>query len=356
MRIFRSLTPLLTLTITLFMLFGLSVSTDIGSSPLKWQTSVVTLKLNRLLGSFRTPLLRHRLMTSSSGRLNGSSQIVNGCKIYSQSGQCLFCIRDSFLNATSSSCQSIPYSQLITKCNVYSNATTCHHCDAGLVVSANGSSCVAADALPNCSVQRVLGTCEECVAGSFLSNGTCSAPLAGCSAAISATTCKTCSSGFILSNNVCVAVSANAVVANCRLYGAGEKCLTCEKGYALDTDGRNCWNATQSSNQIDPNCESSVINTGQFCNVCRQGFYLNNNGQCIHAPSDLAEGCFIADLTQPRNCLICLTGFQIELTNTCSFPGLPAPGPGQNPEDPVGSALILRSAMLLFFGILFFAH
>lgn len=348
MRISRSLTPLTGHFLTLLTLLGLTVSLGAGSPPPKWQTAVEMLKLNRLFGNAPSNLLRRRLNGAAAAVFpRGSAQVVDGCKIYSASGNCLFCIRDSFLNATTSLCQSIPYVQLIPNCNIYYNATTCYQCDGGFVVSAAGGSCVPTVTLPNCAVQNQQGVCAQCVAGSFLSNGSCSPPIAGCANATSATACQTCAAGYYLSSSACVAVSANNIVSNCVSYSATQQCLACLKGFALDPNGQNCWNASQSSNQIDPNCENSVINTGQYCNICRQGYYLNN-GTCTQVASDSSEGCFIADLTQPRNCLICLTGFQIDLTNTCSYAGLSNPGI----VDPLGSAVILRAALALFLSLL----
>jgi len=304
------------------------------------------LKLNRLLGPTSTQFLRHRLNAHATGNAPSSAaQVVSGCKIYSEAGACSYCIRDSFLNATTGVCQSIPYTQLIPNCNIYSNATTCFQCDSGFVAVAAGT-CITATPLPNCSIQHQQNVCSQCVAGSFLSNGGCSAPIPGCAVASSVSTCQTCALGYYLVNNVCSSVSANSTVPNCATYGADQRCRACSKGFALETDGLTCWDASQASGQIDGNCENTVINTGQYCNLCRQGYYLSN-GTCAQIPRDSSEGCFIADITQPTRCLVCLTGFQIDLTDSCTFGGLSNPGI----VDPL-SGSVLNAAIVLFVGLL----
>lgn len=332
--------------LTLLTLCGLTVTLGAGIPAPKWQTAVEMLKLNRLFGATSTNFLRRRLNAQVAGNApTSAAQVVSGCKIYSEAGACLFCMRDSFLNSTSGACQSIPYAQLLPNCNIYSNATTCYQCDSGFLPSASGN-CQTATPLPNCSVQFQQNVCSQCVPGSFLSNGACSPPIPGCSVAASASTCQTCISGYFLANGACSPVADNSTVANCATYGADQRCRACSKGYALDTDGRNCWNASQASGQIDGNCENTVINTGQYCNICRQGYYLNN-GTCAQIPRDSAEGCFIADVTQPTRCLVCLTGFQIDLTDSCTYGGISNPGI----VDPL-SGSVLNAAIVLVVGLL----
>lgn len=348
MRFSGSLTPLKGHFLTLLTLWGLTVSLGSGTPPPKWQTAVEMLKLNRLFGATSSQMLRRRLNgVTAAGPSHSSAQVANGCKIYSNAGNCLFCIRDSFLNATSGTCQSIPYAQLITSCNIYYNATTCYQCDSGFVVSANGASCVTATALPNCAVQYQQGVCFQCVAGSFLQSGSCTVPIAGCAVAASATQCQTCAVDYYNLSNVCTSIAPGNAVPNCATYGANQTCLICQQGYALDNNGQTCWNASQSSGEIDANCVNTVINSGQYCNICRQGYYLNN-GTCTQIPGDASEGCFIADITQPSMCLVCLTSFQIDLTNTCTYGGVSNPGI----VDPLASSGILHATIVIFVSLL----
>ena len=144
MRISGSLTPLIRNYLTLLTLCGLAVSLGSGQPPQKWQTAVEMLKLNRLFGVASPQLLRRRLNGSADTTFpQASAQIINGCKIYSEAGTCLYCIRDSFLNSTSGTCQSIAFAQLIPNCNVYFNATTCYQCDNNNVVNSTNGRCIA---------------------------------------------------------------------------------------------------------------------------------------------------------------------------------------------------------------------
>lgn len=303
---------------------------------------------NRLLSTANQQAGRRLSEASSTSTFGPTAQIVDRCKIYSNEGKCLYCIRDSFLNATSGVCQDISYSKLIQHCNIYSSQTTCYQCDSNYYLNATGA--CATNTLENCAVQADAATCKTCVKGAFLANGKCSAAIANCDVASSASICATCSMGYYWANSACSTVPSGSVIANCQAYtytGGVYKCASCAKGFAMEVDGSVCWNKSQVNNQIDLNCEETVVNTGQYCHICRQGYYLSNNA-CTKIPDDNIEGCFIANWSNPSLCLVCMPGFQISTTNKCSFVGVE----NKNNTDPLASSTINNALVAIAVGLL----
>lgn len=303
-----SLTLLTAPLLTLLSLTGFVAGSPATHQPVEWTTPLENSRIRKVSRDSPSALFGRRL--SEDTWASGSAQMVDRCKIYNEAGQCLYCIRDSFLNATSGACQEIPFEALLPNCNVYSSPTTCYQCDANYAIS-NGN-CVAASALPNCAVQRILGVCEVCTDGTLVVNGSCA--YAGARA-------------------------------NCAAYTNGT-CSACQKGYALDPTIGVCWNASQVMGQIDPNCEDSLVNTGQYCNVCRQGYYLTN-GQCVHVTSDQSEGCFVFDWRDSTKCLVCMPGFEIDVTDRCTFAGLQTTGISDPLSSKIASAVLTAAVVML---------
>lgn len=261
---------------------------------------------------------RKRLLSEArstpAARLPAST--VNLCKIRDDAGNCLHCIRDYFLSG--SSCQAVPPASLIPHCNIYSSPASCYKCDSGFAPSSDTKSCGVLTKLPNCDVQYNSIACASCVAGSYLkSSGACSAVVAGCSVALSETACSRCASDYYLSGTACTSLPLANRVPNCLSYGPNLKCASCNQGFALDITENACWDQSQMSQQIDPRCIDTVVNTGQSCNICRQGYYLEG-GSCKQITTDPVEACFITNWKNPTQCLICMTGFQINSDNKCS--------------------------------------
>ena len=244
---------------------------------------------------------------------NDFSAQTNGCKIYDLNNNCLFCIRDQFIQNTV--CINIPYNQTINNCNINLNLTNCYQCDAGHAVSASGTSCVNIGTLNNCLTYFAISTCATCVIGSFFSSGQCSVPLPNCIVAASATTCQTCQVNYYLTaTSTCLLVTN--LIKNCLTYSATQLCTICSTGFALSTDGLSCLAGLPLSGQIDPNCQNSIVSTGSYCNLCTQGYYLTGTSTC--ATLNVSNvSCFIANPINPSLCLVCMKGYTIQTGNLC---------------------------------------
>ena len=280
---------------------------------------------------------------------NDFSAQTNGCKIYDLNNNCLFCIRDQYIqNAV---CINIPYNQTIRNCNINLNLTNCYQCDAGFAVNLNGTSCVNIGTLNNCLTYFALGTCASCVNGSFFSNSQCSTPLANCVTPASATTCQTCQLNYYLTaTSACLLVTN--LLANCLTYGATQLCTICSTGYALSTDGLTCIPGLSISGQIDPNCKQAIISTGSSCNLCRQAYYLTNTSTC--ATLNVSnESCFIANPISPSQCLVCMKGYSIQTGNLCVINVQASQAlTGTDPTDVTWAGLLRGIVSLVLVGLM----
>lgn len=345
MSLTRSTTLLAGSALVLLTLVDAISSFGVGSTPSPYHNPVKHANSRRVLSetSARPPARRlSEADGSSNSRL--TAQIVNRCKIYSND-TCQYCIRDYYL--INNECKEIAVDRLILNCNVYSTNATCYLCDTGFFVGGNGTTCEK-NTLSFCATQTSAAVCSKCVAGSFLANGTCSAPLPNCLEAQSATQCKSCSLNYYLNASICTTVPAAQVIAYCSVYVNNlSQCAACAKGYALDPNGKTCWSQAQVSQTIDPNCDQAVINTGQSCQVCRQGYYLKNQ-TCAKAEADDSEGCFIVNWNAPSTCLVCMPGFNMYPNSTCIFNNEVKSGL----QDPLKHTAITSALLAIAVGLL----
>lgn len=346
-----SLTLLASCCLALLTCPSLCAETTSESTRTHWKSPSEAHALHQTNHILNLKPIRRRLSEASpSANAPLPAQNINLCKIYSATGTCLYCIRDHYLNTTTNTCVRLPYSNLIANCNIYASQTTCYQCDKNYAVNSLGTSCFTAIPLPNCAVQYNNQNCTTCVAGSFLNPTTfqCSAVIPNCAVALSTTACQTCQPGYYISSLIaaCAPLTSNQTVANCAAYGSNGACERCALGYALDLSANVCRGQGQVSQKIDPNCANTVINTGQYCNFCRQGYYLKN-GACIVIPGDSVESCMIADWNLPSRCLVCMPSYQLLSNDTCASSGLTVSG--QN--DPLSVGL-LNAIVSLFLGVL----
>lgn len=240
--------------------------------------------------------------------LDLSAQSVNFCKRYDENFNCLYCIRDFYLKENV--CTRIDFANLIANCNVYTNPTTCLQCDAGFFLGGNAL-CSPGNAGSNCAI--------------FLTQ----------------TTCGSCKPGYRLDGTNCVQITSTSTISNCAVSTSGTKCDACQIGFALSEDETTCVSVSTFVNQWDPNCEDLAINSGKYCNICREGYFLKN-GQCIQ--TDRTDSCFLPNPDSPSECALCMTGFSMRTKGKC----LRNENNVAAQKDPVASsASLLRNIIVL---------
>ena len=237
-----------------------------------------------------------------------SAQSVNFCKKYDENFNCLYCIRDFYLRENV--CTRIDFANLIANCNVYNSLTTCLQCDAGFFVSGN----------------------NLCSAGNASSN---------CATFLTASTCSSCKPGFRLDGTNCVQITSTSTIPFCAVSSSGTKCDACLIGYALSEDETKCLSVSSLSSQWDANCEDLAINSGKYCNICREGYFLQN-GKCVQ--TDPTDSCFLPNPDTPSECALCMTGFSMRTRGKC----LRNENTIASQKDPVSaSASLIQNMMVL---------
>lgn len=216
-----------------------------------------------------------------SVELDFNAQTVNFCKKYDENFNCLYCIRDYYIRENV--CTRIEFASLIANCNIYTNPTTCLQCDDGFFLAGNAL-CSRGDAGRNCLAFQT------------------------------ETNCRSCKTGFRLEGNNCVVISGASSLPNCAVSRTASKCDVCLVGFALSEDEVSCVSVAGIADQVDPNCEDLAINSGKFCNLCREGFFLRN-GQCEQ--TDSTDSCFLPNPDSPSECHFCFSGFSMKTRGKC---------------------------------------
>ena len=273
---------------------------------------------------------------------------VNGCKIYDNNANCLYCIRDQYLQ--NGVCVSIDYANLIQNCNIYVSATECYECDIDFRASADKKSCTSVGVVNGCRKWRD-ATCLVCGSGFFLSNGNCVSSIPNCSIPLNGNACLECASGFGITDNtlVCRELTTAQSSQNCARFN-GDVCTQCRSSFSLDLNTNKCLQSSEVDSQIDENCASTVVSNDQHCNICRHGFYLDiraDGSLFCNTLNARDESCYILDFTVRTNCLVCMPTFEMQ-GNKCIQVIRDAP----QIVDPVASSWIFRNLILLSIGFL----
>mgnify|MGYP003420376681 CR=1 FL=1 len=226
------------------------------------------------------------------------------CKIIDNNGNCLFCFRDQYL--VNSACVSIPSGKTISNCNIYNSDLTCYECDSTFAPNSTNTLCLIGNTSFNCNIFKTSNTCSTCNSNMYLNSNSVCVGLANCVAFNSSNVCIECSPGYYLLQSTdgsvtCQSVIASQIVLNCAVYDSLQKCSYCSTGYVLSTDRLTC--SKFSSNLIiDANCKYTLENSGNYCNICTDGFYLVN-GVCKTCST--GPGCLVCDPAKPSVCLLC---------------------------------------------------
>lgn len=280
-----------------------------------------------------------RLLSEAASGL--AAQTVNYCKIYSNAGVCLYCIRNYYLS--NNVCVALPSASQIARCNIYATATSCYQCDTGYYPVNN--TCAVSNA-SNCAIAASATTCLSCASGSVLVNNVCEV-LTNCVQS-NANGCTGCAAGYYIANGRCVPLgSGSTQIANCASYSTAGTCIQCNLGYILEAGGVACYSTAGISSQIDPNCIDLRVNNGQYCSLCRQGYFLVNN-QCQATTSTLTDTCFLYDPSNNANCKVCMTGYSMTAPGAACSVNTQLVS-GQNDPLSAGTYPVLINALLIIF-------
>jgi hypothetical protein len=137
----------------------------------------------------------------------------------------------------------------------------------------------------NCATVNENGVCTACKPGFLLTvDKSCAM-----------TSSNTCPAGQFLSNGVCVSGS----IANCQTYDKNGKCETCETGFTLSANGKECTVSSSGSSSRYPNAPPCPADTNKFKYVRNPS---NPNGPCV--PVDVQ----CANPRDDGHCISCKDG------------------------------------------------
>lgn len=242
----------------------------------------------------------------SSGSCSLTS--IGNCQMIDINGNCLLCDQDYYLNTGTSTCDSVPALNLITNCIYYSSSMGCLVCDTNYYLSSGA--CVAVTTpITDCEVNDSDTECSKCASGfvtSFDRTSCVAVAVSNCHG-YSYVKCRTCDTGYIKNANYYIDL----------IYGYSNTLaywMLTNKLYASETDRPDTNNYDVCHLKNVSNC--SVFSTGNKCDNCASGYYVNSNYECTANPIDDLQGCMIySSLT---SCTKCDNGYKLTGSNICT--------------------------------------
>ena len=180
--------------------------------------------------------------------------------------------------------------------------------------------------VPNCqycSYPNMCGICnnnyvlmlDNSTGAFYCDAATC---LSNCATCYQNNTCQSCNSGFyITSSGSCSqqSTSASSIPPNCLWGSASQNCSLCNYGYSLQAGF--CY-PTITTTGNDTNCMIKV--SSYICQICSPNYLVNPFGKCV-PNSQNQNGCNAqncAYCSGNNTCTLCMPGFQLTASNTCS--------------------------------------
>jgi len=270
---------------------------------------------------------------------------IPNCQNYTNISTCAMCVSGAYLTANT-----CPLSTVVSNCMTYSANYTCTLCNSGYFLT-NSTLCTQATAL-NCLTYSSLSVCATCAFGYAV---TTASSISSCTAIVVANcvvlnpanqaACLYCSTNYYL-NSASVCTSVTTQISNCLYYASATTCMNCTTGYALSVDASTCANTY--TNATDANCASSSLVALPACSMCDMGYNFVN-GVCSQC-SLYSSGCWVCDINNSTNCLLCQSGFYQVASSLCV--NMTPPGPTPTPIPPK-DAYIVSFRMLALLGLLF---
>ena len=261
-------------------------------------------------------------------------QCTIGCLRCNNLNQCQLCDTSNNYYLQSNTC----ILSTLTNCNIISQSGNCIQCNANFYMDLNAQRCVSvaqSSVIANCATYNNGQTCIACSGNFFLRAGACLAinsTIANCQTYNSLQQCAACASGYVVNtdNSACVAVPQNST---CRAY-TYIGCRSCRTGFVSNQNlyFTNMNTASWLSSFFLPTTTTStydwvgllqcqavaitnclVYSTFNFCQTCAPNFYLQN-GQCIAYPLPVIFGCL--NYSSLTTCSACQSGYFLN-NNQC---------------------------------------
>lgn len=221
------------------------------------------------------------------------SNPVPNCARYSDNGFCAKCDRGFFLKNVFA-CD--PVSE--QSCREWTDAYNCLSCHERMIMVYEGG-------FAKCRASAI----SQCLEPSFdfTSNSII---------------CRKCTSGyFIDASSTCV--RSATIIPNCDEYASDGVCRVCQKGFILTSDKARCMLGIEEAGEF---CDIAEYLPRPVCKICDYGYFLDDAGACVACR---AEGCAICELdsNSSQTCKLCRSGFYMNSELNCISLGSPVPTP-----------------------------
>ena len=128
--------------------------------------------------------------------------------------------------------------------------------------------------------------------------------------------CLTCEKGYYIDSEMkCVEVETQ--IDFCEIYQDENHCDKCESQKALSEAKEGCFASRYVMSKTDLYCDQSFMRSLPKCEVCEYGHYWKND-QCQPCLAQTPEsGCMFCDPSNKYLCLMCMSGFYMNDNYSC---------------------------------------
>jgi hypothetical protein len=234
------------------------------------------------------------------------SSTLTNCASITQTGECLLCEANFYLESNSKKCISVEIVKQVVNCLLYRNAQTCIRCAKNFYVK--DSKCAAVTkTVDNCDTYSDDGKCVICSAG-FLFN----APRDGCVAipsvskcsAYSFIDCKACAPGYTANQNLYLVD-----------FQTSFQSIQAEVSRFITSSFAD-WTPLYRCQKIeDLNCLS--VSAFNVCKTCKESYFLTADKTCQPFPRPIIEACLT--YVSLNACSRCQSGYFLESSLKCTL-------------------------------------
>lgn len=235
------------------------------------------------------------------------NSIIN-CKKYeignSLANSTFFCVKceENYYKTSETNCTKRKF--ISTDCEIYKDEEDrCETCNEEYFINNLGQCNPKPTGISNCTSYSDLTTCDGCKSEYYLEGSECKSIVTvidGCEIYLDGSNCKKCKTQYFLDGNTCVAAKAT----NCETYLSLTACDTCPKGYGKKESS----SLTNCSIINKPNCLDFEQDGPYLCLKCREGYYVDEEGNCTLA-NPVIIGCEF--YTNNDDCSGCKKGYTL---------------------------------------------
>ena len=243
---------------------------------------------------------------------------IFGCVEFIDKVTCTKCGENSFLK--DNKCFFIENEKKIQNCLSYENEITCKECNSNFFLE--GNLCVQLN-VSNCLKVTNKDTCESCLPGHRIVTLVTENGKTNCQSftkpnchnfdqTAEKNNCLLCYKNFYIDGEGnCKGVETT--IQNCLVNPTKDTCSKCDKNYILTKNKKSCI----TSSQLDKNCLEATETEKMSCSRCNGGYYFRDGICFAFKKKSFVDGCFIQDYFDDKHCLVCRSGYYMDVNFNC---------------------------------------